>query len=285
LGEIQYIPQLADAYREGLLKTINRDMIKRCRFRLLFAYDYKNLGWFIPPIFEQLGCQVTTINSVDYSMEDVAGLVQDNQMDMGVLLNSNGDDVILFTPSGNVIREERLMTLWAYISMDSLGEREIGVPVTAPSAIEDIASRMGGSVIRTKVHPRSLMEVSRESMFQPLFDGTYIFLKVLEYLQAGNTNLEKVMSMIPRSYIYKKEVGCPWADKGMVMRRLIEDAKQEKVELVDGIKVFTEDGWVLVLPDCEEPVFRVISEASSIEEAEEQANRYACKIEEIKSAV
>ncbi len=285
LGEIKYVPQLADAYREGLLKTINLDMIKRCRFRVLIAYDYRNLSWFIPPLFEKLGCQITTINSVDYSMVDVSGLVQDNQMDMGVLLNSNADDVTLFTPAGDVIGDERLLTLWAYISLDRLGDREIGVPVTAPSVVEKIAAEMGAEVIRTKAHPRALMEVSRENLFQPLFDGTYIFLKVLEYLQVKGMDLDSVMEIIPRSYIYKREVECPWAEKGTVMRRLIEDARNEKIELIDGVKIYTENGWTLVLPDCEEPVFRVISEAESIETAAKLTDYYAGKIEQYKSAI
>ncbi|MFA5882116.1 MAG: hypothetical protein WC834_07950, partial [Eubacteriales bacterium] len=284
LGEIKYVPQLAEAYRDGLLKTINQDVVKRCRLRLLVAYDYRNLGWFIPTFFEKLGCQVTTVNSVDYSLDDVAGLVQDNHADLGVFLNSNADDVILFTPAGEVIRDEKLMTLWAYILLDRLGEKEIGIPITAPSAIEKIAADLGGKVIRTKANPRALMEVSKESMYQPLFDGTYMFLKVLEYLQVKGTDMTSMMDSLPKSYIFKKEVECPWSVKGTVMRRLIEDAKKEKVELLDGVKIFSEGGWTLVLPDCEETIFRVVSEAPTYEAAEKLADYYTSKIEQYKSA-
>jgi len=285
LGEIKYVPQLADSYREGLLKTINLDMVKRCRFRVLIAYDYRNLNWFIPPLFEKLGCQITTINSVDYSPQDVSGLVQDNQMDIGVLLNSNADNVTLFTPTGDIISDERLLVLWAYISMERFGNQEIGIPVTAPSVIERIAAEMGAGVIRTKAHPRALMEVSKENLFQPLFDGTYIFLKVLEYLQAKRLDIDSVIALIPRSYIYKREVECPWAEKGLVMRRLIEDARDVEIELIDGVKIFTNNGWILVLPDCEDPVFKVISEAESMETAAKLADHYAGKIEQYKSAI
>ena len=284
LGEIKYVPQLAEAYRDGLLKTINQDVVKRCRLRLLVAYDYRNLGWFIPPFFEKLGCQVTTVNSVDYSLDDVAGLVQDNHADLGVFLNSNADDVILFTPAGEVIRDEKLMILWAYILLDRLGEKEIGIPITAPSAIEKIAAELGGKVIRTKANPRALMEVSKESMYQPLFDGTYVFLKVLEYLQVKGIDMASMMDSLPKSYIYKKEVECPWSVKGTVMRRLIEDAKKAKVELLDGVKIFSEGGWTLVLPDCEETIFSVVSEAPSYEAAEKLADYYTSKIEQYKSA-
>ncbi|MHB9095804.1 MAG: phosphohexomutase domain-containing protein, partial [Eubacteriales bacterium] len=229
--------------------------------------------------------QITTINSVDYSLEDVAGLVQENQMDLGVFLNSNADDVILFTPTGDIICDEKLLTLWAYISFDRAGDKEIGIPVTAPSVIEKLAANMGGKVTRTKSHLRSQMEFSRENLFQPLFDGTYIFLKVLEYLQSKRTDIDTVMEGIPKSYIYKKEVECPWPEKGMVMRRLIEDTKKEKVELLDGIKIYTDNGWTLVLPDCEEPVFKIVSEGPTFEAAEKLADHYTKMIEQYKSVI
>jgi len=87
------------------------------------------------------------------------------------------------------------------------------------------------------------------------------------------------METIPRSYLYKKEVECPWSEKGTVMRRLIEDAKQQRVELIDGVKIYADDGWTLVLPDCEEPVFKVVTEASTSEAAERLAEHYTGKIE------
>ena len=285
LGEVKYMPQMAEAYREGLLRNIDRDMAKRCRARLLVAYDYQNLGWFLPPLFEQLGCQVTTLNAPDYSREDIAALVREGHLDMGVLLSSNGDDVILFSPSGEIISEDRLMILWAYVSMARSGDEKIGVPVTASSVIENLALAMGRKVIRTKVHPHALMEVSSESLFQPFYDGIFIFLKVLEYLLEKDTDLARLLQRLPGSCIYRREVQCPWSEKGTVMRRLIEDAANGKVELIDGIKIYADEGWTLVLPDCEEPVFRVVSEAATMEAAQRLTDYYTGRIEKYRSAV
>ncbi len=285
MGEVKYMPQMAEAYREGLLRSIDRDMAKRCRARLLVAYDYKNLGWFLPPLFDQIGCQVTGLNAPDYTQEDIAALVREGHLDMGVLLSSNGDDVILFSPSGDIISDDRLMVLWAYVSMARYGNEQIGVPVTASSAIETLASAMGRTVIRTKAHPRALMEISRESLFQPFYDGIFIFLKVLEYLLEQDIDLERLLQLLPRTCIYRKEVACPWSEKGMVMRRLIEEAGTGKVELIDGIKIYADEGWTLVLPDCEEPVFRVVSEAATMEAAQRLTDYYSGRIEKYRSAV
>lgn len=285
LGEIRYVPQLADAYREGILKTINHDLIRRCRFKVLVAYDYKNLGWFIPPVFEKLGCQVNTVNRADYSLDDLKALVRENRADMGIVLNSNADELILISGEGQIIRGEGVMTLWAAVVFGGEPGRTLAVPVTAPSVIEQLAAACGGRVVRTKANPRALMEVTRGEHFQPLFDGTYTFIRLMEFLQGQQKSLANIISEIPTSHVVTEIVHCPWGEKGLVMRRLMEDIKGQRVELLDGIKVYHPQGWALVLPDSEEPVFRVLSEADSDEGAKELAAEYARKIEEFKSAV
>lgn len=285
LGESKYVPQLAEAYREGLIKVVEANALRKCRFRILVSYDFRNLNWFIPSFLEKLGFAITTINSADHSLEDTSGLVRSGHMDLGVFLSDNADDIILVTPDGDIINGDKLLTLWSYIMFNQNRAEAIGVPVTAPSAIESMAAQMGGKVIRTKNHPRSVMEIYRENYFQPLFDGMYVFMKVLEFLQLRDINISHLLKLVPGSYLYKKDIPCPWAEKGMVMRRLIEDAKDTQVELLDGIKVFSEEGWILILPDCEEPIFKIISEAASHEAAEKLANRYIKKIEQYKTAI
>ena len=77
----------------------------------------------------------------------------------------------------------------------------------------------------------------------------------------------------------RQTVDCPWQAKGLVMRSLIEEHSNDAVEMIDGLKVFHDDDWVLVLPDSDQPVFQVYSEASSQEEADALAELYLGRIE------
>ena len=54
----------------------------------------------------------------------------------------------------------------------------------------------------------------------------------------------------------------PFEQKGLIMRTLMEQLTEEGVELVlvDGIKVVSDQGWVLVVPDPEDPVTHVWAE-------------------------
>ena len=43
------------------------------------------------------------------------------------------------------------------------------------------------------------------------------------------------------------------------MRRLLEDHDGRDLDLVDGLKVFVDDGFVLVRPDPDEPAYHVVA--------------------------
>ncbi|HEY4687407.1 MAG TPA: hypothetical protein VIH20_04275, partial [Candidatus Subteraquimicrobiales bacterium] len=67
------------------------------------------------------------------------------------------------------------------------------------------------------------------------------------------------------------------------MRRLMERTRDKKVELIDGIKIFDTNRWALILPDPEEPVFRIYAEADSESRAQAEVNNYIKFIKEIVS--
>jgi mannose-1-phosphate guanylyltransferase / phosphomannomutase len=51
--------------------------------------------------------------------------------------------------------------------------------------------------------------------------------------------------------------------------------------LTDGLKVFHDNGWALVLPDAEEPVFRIYAEANTTEEADALTQMYMDRISDM----
>ena len=52
---------------------------------------------------------------------------------------------------------------------------------------------------------------------------------------------------------------CPWEVKGRVMRTMMERHMKDRVDLTDGVKVFVDGGWVLVVPDADRPEYHIIA--------------------------
>src|SRR5438046_9603011 len=61
---------------------------------------------------------------------------------------------------------------------------------------------------------------------------------------------------------------CPWEVKGRVMRTMMERHLKDRVDLTDGVKVFVDDGWVLVAPDADRPEYYVIASTTNPEHAQ-----------------
>ncbi|MGB9880077.1 MAG: hypothetical protein ACPLRM_04870, partial [Anaerolineae bacterium] len=69
--------------------------------------------------------------------------------------------------------------------------------------------------------------------------------------------------------------------KGMVMRLLHERYKEKREAQIDGVKIHLGKDWVLVLPDPDQPLFRVYAESDSVISAEELADKYAHIVESL----
>ena len=73
--------------------------------------------------------------------------------------------------------------------------------------------------------------------FLPAYDATAALVHLLELLARSGLRLSKVGSGLPRVHIAHETVVTPWEQKGLVMRRVVENVKDKEVLLVDGVKV------------------------------------------------
>ena len=65
------------------------------------------------------------------------------------------------------------------------------------------------------------------------------------------------------------------------MRRLVQESSLYKTEMVDGLKVYHQEGWALILPDPEKPSYRVYGEGRTEEISAELTDFYINRINTI----
>ena len=115
--------------------------------------------------------------------------------------------------------------------------------------------------------------------FQPSFDAMFAIVKIVELLARHKVTLGSLTAEIPAFETLHQKVPCPWDRKGLVMRRAIEAVHKMPNELVDGIKVFVGNSWVLMLPDPDEATFHVWTEGADKTQARALLKEYAQKIQ------
>jgi mannose-1-phosphate guanylyltransferase / phosphomannomutase len=119
--------------------------------------------------------------------------------------------------------------------------------------------------------------------FLPAFDATAALARLLALLGRGSSSLEEVVDAMPPMPIVHEEVATSLEHKGLIMRTLMEQLAEQGADLVlvDGIKVQTADGWVLVAPDPEDPVTHVWAEGTDLPGSVALARPYVEQITEM----
>jgi len=297
ISKARLVDNIANSYLSYLLRQTNGDIFRE--FKLLFFSPSPQVRAWGVNTLSNLGCKVNLLDLPDNN--SLGEIWQDSEYfqefmpntgsDLGILLDSNGERMLLIDERGNLIKDEMFTILLSLIVFQKYQGKTVAVPLYTPQAVEKLALQYQGEVIRTKTALSHLMEQVRVlqkehqqdklDLFALYFDPLYGLIKIIEYLAESQTSLGKIMEMVPSFYLSKKTVECPWESKGKVMRSLIEERDQDNLDLVEGIKIKHERGWTLVLPDADKPLCRVYSEGYSEEYADSLTEIYLDKIRQL----
>jgi mannose-1-phosphate guanylyltransferase / phosphomannomutase len=265
-------------YITALLEGIQEKRIQEAKFRVVVNYNHQPYLNFIPNLYNRLNCEILTA-PYQTKPEEMASFVQVTNANIGVLIGEAGETLRLITETGDVLDEETMLALYVYTAFSQGKQKEMAIPVYGSSALDSIAERLKGRLIRTKANPRSIMEVGG-GVLNYQYDAQYAIVHILEVMAVQDLTLSQLVGMLPDMKLLRECVPCPKDKKGRVMRKLMEDIKDTNVELVDGIKVFhPEGGWTLILPDVEQPVFTVYSQNNNPEQAKQSASLFIEKIQ------
>lgn len=268
LGQLQVEHHVQEAYLRALLSQVQINSIQRRRFKLHIECEQRFFPTFLAPLFHAIGVEVQY------------GAIQNGfskqQVDAGITLDKNGEFFNLYSESGERLTQEQLLAL--QLSSFGSSNGKFGLPISAPMELERLAQLLNIETVRTKLSPRAMMEVAGEERFHPLFDAIHSLVKILTYMASEGKSLSSIVKLLPSCHMERKTVFCPWSSKGKVMRKMMEEIKGKPLELVDGIKIYDAQGWVLILPDTDESHVKIISQGSTAETAATLASAYAQRI-------
>ena len=303
VGELHYPPRAVEFYTEGLLSTMDIPLVREARLKIVVDYGYGSAALVLPGLFGRLDCEVLAVNSIVdesrpiLSVDEVAqhqarlaDLVTVSGSDLGALVDPLGERLFIVDDNGTMLDGVATLLLAASIVASDGGGGTLAIPVNTSREIARIASGGGMRVKWTKASPSALMEAADEGgvrlagspdgavifpEFIPAPDAMTALAKILEFRARTGELLSARIEQLPRVFVANEPVSCPWEQKGVVMREIMERAVGDRVELVDGVKVFHSEDWVLVLPDPEQPLVHVWAESDSDSKAHALAGTQA----------
>jgi mannose-1-phosphate guanylyltransferase/phosphomannomutase len=307
IGTITYPARVREGYAQDLLDALDAETIRNRGFRIVVDYGFSAASFVLPLLLGPLGVEAISAHgfvsdagadgtTLRESVGQAKRLVRAIGADLGAVFDRAGERLYVTDEQGREIPVEQMLLLFLRLIGRNGTSGKIAFPITVTHQVERFAEDGGLEVVRT---PASLAELTRAASepgvvfagavgggyvfpeFLPAYDAVASLCKLLELLAPMDRSLSELVADLPTSTVVHRQLPCPWALKGAVMRLLTERLKGRELDLIDGIKLRDERGWSQVLPDPDEPLLHVYAEGDTPQVSAELEAEMRALVEQI----
>lgn len=308
IGRRSDYDQAIPDYIDGIVSRTDVESIRKANLRVALDCGNGAGGNVTPRLLERLDVRYVTLNAdpngafpghnsepTPENAKDLVEFVKSGGFDVGILHDGDADRTIFVDEKGIYMYGDRSLAIVANYTCAANKGGLVVTTVGSSKCVEDAVKMAGGSIMLTKVgspvvaramiaHSAVFGGEENGGLIFPEFqycrDGAMAAAKMIEIIAKGGA-LSEMNAKIPAYSQYKTKTPCPNDMKESVLGRLLEEAGGRNVDTTDGLKIFLDDGWVLVRPSGTEPIFRIFSEAKTPERATDIAERYKRQVEEM----
>tara|TARA_B100000029_G_scaffold473536_1_gene515017 strand:- start:41 stop:1387 length:1347 start_codon:yes stop_codon:yes gene_type:complete len=286
------------------------DISKIIPRKLRVAIDLGNGAQAITVIrlCKELGCDVFVINeNIDgnfpgrgseptpENLSDLSSLVKNNQADVGIAFDGDGDRSIICDNEGTVITGDNSAILLCNYLLKKNPNSTVITCLNSGTSIEKLVSDTDSKVIRTKV---GSVEVSRRMVIENALigfeenggfmygkhnqvrDGAMTLALVLDLLANSQLTLSENIRSLPVSYTTKDKIPCSIDNASKIISHLLTEFPDSDTS--DGIKIILDSqNWIMIRPSGTEPIIRIYAESNSQKNLDDLMTKYTDKINSI----
>src|SRR5438105_2164831 len=274
---------------ESLKRAFDIEAIKHRHLKVAVDCCNGACSLLIPRWLAELGCEVLAINDdpkgvfphrpepTPATMAQLGALVKAGHADIGFAHDADGERLGIVTELGEPLSEELTLAVATRIRLDQ-SPGTIVTNVSTTGAIEQIAARNGGSVVRTPVGQTYISEAMFEHgavlggegsggvtvpQVHLTHDSAAAVGLILEGLARSGAPVSEMVRQLPRLLMLKHNLLVEPNRLYSVLQdfRIAIEGEQLAYDLTDGIKVELPEGWIHVRASNTESMIRVIVEA------------------------
>ncbi|HIH94249.1 TPA: phosphoglucosamine mutase [Methanosarcina acetivorans] len=294
-GSFRTDPDVNAYYIRNIINSVNAETIRGHSFKVVIDTGCGAGSLTLPFLLRALGCQVLTLEAqpdgtfpwrnpepLPEALTELTNLVKMTGADLGAAHDGDADRIVFVDENGQFINDDVLLAMVAKYMLEH-EKGPVVTPVSSSQRIADVAKDAGVELYWTAVGSinvaRKMMEVN--AVFGGEGNGGLIFpkhqycrdgamgcAKVLEIL-AGGKKLSELAKSVP--HYFNEKTKTPSKNKQVTMEIVKKEASElgHKLDTTDGVKIWYEDGWVLIRPSGTEPIFRIYAEAKKQDRAKE----------------
>ena len=308
MGRITRREQQTERYLEDLIAKLDLESVRAANFKVVIDYNNGAVAMVLPQVLRELNCQVIPLNAAPAEivmeqddatfqahLQEIGVITSAVKAKLGVFIDSPGERCFIVDESGNVLSHHDAFAVLTELALTGRHGMVLG-PASTPLAFSMIAEKLGSRFVPTKITPGAVLRAAQHAEavlasdgaggycwpdFAVSFDAVCTIARVLELLAKTGASLGGLRSRIPEVAHQTAIEFCPWEVKGRVMRTMMEKHLKDRVDLTDGVKVFVDDGWVLVAPDPDRPEYYIIASTTDAAHAKRLVDEYASLVRSV----
>lgn len=310
LGKVVLRESFNDKHIEQVLSlpAVDVETVRRRRFKVVVDAVNSVGGVVIPKLLREMGCEVVELNCtpdgnfahnpepLPQNLTEISEVIVREKADLGVVVDPDVDRLAFVSEDGSMFVEEyTLVAVADYIL--SLKKGNSVSNLSSSRALRDVTERHGGSYAASAVGEVNVVAKMKETnaviggegnggvIYPELHYGRDALVGValfLTYLAGKNMTMTQLRATYPSYYASKNKIELtPAIDVDKVLREIKMRYIGENVNDIDGVKIDFPNNWVHLRKSNTEPIIRVYTEAKSMAEADELAQRFIGEIKEI----
>ncbi len=298
-GQIYIESNAIDEYINGIMSLVDVKKIREKRFKV--AIDTGNgAAYFTSPyLLSKYNCHIVSLNSnpdgtfssrnsepKPENLGDLISLMKSGNFDIGIAHDGDADRCVFIDEHGNFIDGDKSLSLIVKYSVNS-GDTVV-TPVSSSDALSDICNEKKARLIKTKVGAPIVARTMIENKatiggeenggiiygkHQYCRDGAMTLSLMLNLMASQGKKLSDLLNEIPDYTIIKSSMERKrnWDD---IKNDILKIIKDKKIDETDGLKIYDDDGWVLIRPSGTEKIIRIYAESRNRKRAMELSDKY-----------
>ena len=311
IGKYQFDNSLNDSHINKVLDLdlVNIDLIKSKKYKVVLDAVNSTGGIIIPKLLKELGVECVELyctpngdfphnpEPLPENLKDISNLVVKEKADFGIVVDPDVDRLAFVCEDGTIFGEEYTLVSVADFVLSKLGGNAVS-NLSSTRALSDITYKHGGEYFASAVGEVNVVEKMKETsaiiggegnggiIYPKLHYGRDALVGIalfLTYLSEKDLSVSELRSSYPNYFISKNKIQLTDStDMQFIISELANKYSKEKINLIDGLKIDFDEGWVHLRKSNTEPIVRIYSESISKQKADKLASIF---VEEIKSLI
>ena len=277
------------------LALVNTDSIKQARFTVCVDAINSVGGVILPKLLERLGVGYKMLNGdptgdfahnpepLEKNLTGIMDEMKAHRYDLGIVVDPDVDRLAFICENGVMFGEEyTLVSVADYVLSHTPGNTVSNLSSTR--ALRDVTLQHGGQYTAAAVGEVNVTTKMKEvgAVIGGEGNGGVIYPEshygrdalvgialFLSNLAQKDCKASELRATYPNYFIAKNRIDLtPETDVDAILVKVKEMYKDEQVNDIDGVKIDFADSWVHLRKSNTEPITRVYSEASTMEQAD-----------------